>query len=210
MSFQWLWPWHDCWCLMVWYEYCVYTQQSTEFTQNVQKKKKLSWEWRPLWTRWSEKREARLRWFGHVACNDEHAVIETALWFNPGGHWPHERYKKRRMDPINEDMKLVTVAQADFIHLNTVMNFNVGESVSKWVAHRNSMYVVYIVLWRLCLVMCLLPVFWFLVAAGSPMVWFVQTKTNNGQSIILNCLHTAFVWGLLACGFACKGQMWQK
>lgn len=156
------------------------------------------------------KREARLRWFGHVACNDEHAVIETALWFNPGGHWPHERYKKRRMDPINEDMKLVTVAQADFIHLNTVMNFNVGESVSKWVAHRNSMYVVYIVLWRLCLVMCLLPVFWFLVAAGSPMVWFVQTKTNNGQSIILNCLHTAFVWGLLACGFACKGQMWQK
>lgn len=24
---------------MVWYEYCVYTQQSTEFTQNVQKKK---------------------------------------------------------------------------------------------------------------------------------------------------------------------------
>lgn len=60
---------------MVWYEYCVYTQQSTEFTQNVQQKKTILGV-APIV---NKMREARLRWFGHVTRNDEHAVIETAL-----------------------------------------------------------------------------------------------------------------------------------
>ncbi|XP_039627278.1 uncharacterized protein LOC120540503 [Polypterus senegalus] len=58
-------------------------------------------------------REARLRWYGHVVCADDNSVAKTAMRLDPGDQRPRGRPKKRWMDRIKEDMKIVNLAPED-------------------------------------------------------------------------------------------------
>ena len=63
-------------------------------------------------------REARLRWHGHVVRSDANSVARTALRLDPPGQRPRGRPKKRWMDRINEDMKIVNAAPEDALDRN--------------------------------------------------------------------------------------------
>lgn len=58
-------------------------------------------------------REARLRWYGHVARADAGSVARRALDLSPDGQRPRGRPKKRWMDCLRDDMRLVGVRSDD-------------------------------------------------------------------------------------------------
>ncbi len=58
-------------------------------------------------------REARLRWYGHTMRSDEDSVARTALRLDSGGRRPRGRPKKRWMDSVTEDMRVVGLAPED-------------------------------------------------------------------------------------------------
>jgi len=58
-------------------------------------------------------RQARLRWYGHVMRRGEEAVVRTALRLEPAGRRPRGRPKKRWLDRINEDLRIVNLQPDD-------------------------------------------------------------------------------------------------
>ncbi|XP_073698816.1 uncharacterized protein [Garra rufa] len=57
--------------------------------------------------------EARMRWYGHVVRSGEDSVARTALRLSPQGKRPRGRPKKRWIDRIKEDVKIVGAAPED-------------------------------------------------------------------------------------------------
>ena len=58
-------------------------------------------------------REARLRWFGHVQRRDSEHIGRRMLSFELPGRRPRGRPKRRFMDVVKEDMKVVGVREED-------------------------------------------------------------------------------------------------
>jgi len=58
-------------------------------------------------------RQARLRWYGHVMRRDEQSVVRTALNIDPADRRPRGRPKKRWLDRLNEDMRIVNIEPDD-------------------------------------------------------------------------------------------------
>ena len=58
-------------------------------------------------------REARLRWYGHAVRSEEDSVAKTAMRLSPPGRRPRRRPKKRWLDRLAEDMKIVGAAPDD-------------------------------------------------------------------------------------------------
>jgi len=54
-------------------------------------------------------RQARLRWYGHVMRRDEQSVVRTALNIDPAVRRPRGLPKKRWLDRLNEDMRIVNI-----------------------------------------------------------------------------------------------------
>ncbi|ROL52856.1 hypothetical protein DPX16_8419 [Anabarilius grahami] len=57
--------------------------------------------------------ESRLQWYGHVVRSAEDSVAKTATRIDPVGHRPRGRPKKRWMDRIKEDLKIVNASPED-------------------------------------------------------------------------------------------------
>ncbi|ROL54701.1 RNA-directed DNA polymerase from mobile element jockey [Anabarilius grahami] len=57
--------------------------------------------------------ESHLRWYGHVVRSAEDSVAKTATRIDPVGHRPRGRPKKRWMDRIKEDLKIVNASPGD-------------------------------------------------------------------------------------------------
>jgi len=57
--------------------------------------------------------QARLRWYGHVMRRGEEMVVRTALRLEPAGRRPCGRHKKRWLDRINEDLRIVNLQPDD-------------------------------------------------------------------------------------------------
>ena len=60
-----------------------------------------------------EVREARLRWFGHVQRRDSEYIRRRMMRYELPGRRPQERPKRRFMDVMKEDMKLVGIREED-------------------------------------------------------------------------------------------------
>ncbi|KAF7655665.1 hypothetical protein LDENG_00052730 [Lucifuga dentata] len=58
-------------------------------------------------------REARLRWFGHVQRRDSEHIGRRMLRLELPGRRPRGRPKRRFMDVVKEDMKLVGVREEE-------------------------------------------------------------------------------------------------
>jgi len=58
-------------------------------------------------------RQARLRWFDHMMRRDEQSVVRTAFNIDPAGHRHRGQPKKRCLDRLNEDMRIVNIEPDD-------------------------------------------------------------------------------------------------
>ena len=58
-------------------------------------------------------RETRLRWFGHVQRRDSEYISRKMMRLELPGRRPRGRPKRRFMDVVKEDMKLVGVRDED-------------------------------------------------------------------------------------------------
>ncbi|TWW74035.1 hypothetical protein D4764_14G0000360, partial [Takifugu flavidus] len=58
-------------------------------------------------------REARLRWFGHVQRRDTEFIGRTMLRFKLPGRRPRGRPKRRFIDVVKEDRKVIGLSEED-------------------------------------------------------------------------------------------------
>ncbi|OKP64685.1 hypothetical protein A8A03_01925 [Escherichia coli] len=58
-------------------------------------------------------REARLRWFGHVQRRDSEYIGKRMLRLELPGRRPRGRPKRRFLDVVKEDMRIVGVGEED-------------------------------------------------------------------------------------------------
>ncbi|KAI5608354.1 hypothetical protein C0J50_6825, partial [Silurus asotus] len=60
-----------------------------------------------------EEREAKLRWFGHVQRRDIGYISRRMLRMESPGRRKRERLRRRFMDVVKEDMRVVGLKEAD-------------------------------------------------------------------------------------------------